>query len=421
MPAKWTFMVYMAGFNDLSPFALADLQEMRKVGSTDDVRVAVFVKRLEERSAHHILIGKDGRGETPKPLGNVDSGTPQTLLHFVRWAAKAAPAERYALVVWNHGSGWEPREIDELYSQVRAERGLGDDAVASPREIDLRASQGIGRSLFKQSVAEVLALPSLDDRAIASDDGSGHSLDTIELARVLAKAHEELGGPLELLGMDACLMSNLEVAYEAEAHVRNVVASEELEPGDGWPYTAILRDLTKNPDMTGAELGEVVVKRYVESYRNRRDQWPVTQCAVSAKGIGPFVDAVDALARALKAYLRESGYQKVQQAQMRSTYFQGQLADLRTFCRELRSAVDRGQLFEAAGAVVDRLEPDGYVLREGHLGPSVESVGGVTVYFPVPVPRGSNMGVSPFYKDLRFAKKGWDEFLRGYARALRGE
>jgi hypothetical protein len=30
--AKWTLIVYMAGFNNLSPFAQADLEEMRRVG-----------------------------------------------------------------------------------------------------------------------------------------------------------------------------------------------------------------------------------------------------------------------------------------------------------------------------------------------------------------------------------------------------
>ena len=45
MSASWTFMVYLAGFNNLADFALTDLDEMRAVGSSDDVRIAAFVKR----------------------------------------------------------------------------------------------------------------------------------------------------------------------------------------------------------------------------------------------------------------------------------------------------------------------------------------------------------------------------------------
>ena len=47
MPAKWTFMVYVAGYNNLSSFAAKDLDEMRKVGSSDELKIAAFVKRLE--------------------------------------------------------------------------------------------------------------------------------------------------------------------------------------------------------------------------------------------------------------------------------------------------------------------------------------------------------------------------------------
>lgn len=419
MPAKWTFMVYMAGFNNLSEFATKDLQEMRRVGSTDDVNIVVFIKRLRQKSAHHILVRKNGKDETRERVGNADSGNPQTLLDFIRWAAKTAPAERYALTVWNHGSGWAPDDLDQLYAEVRAERG---ESGLTERELGVRSNQRIARTLFSTSVMEVLALPSARERAIASDDGTGHSLDTIELNRVLKRAHEDvLDRRLDLLGMDACLMSNLEVAYETEKHVGTVVGSEELEPGDGWPYTAILEDLVANADMDGAALGSTIVDRYIESYRSRPEQWPVTQCAVRANAAGEFVQAFDGLAKALRSHLRSEGAAKIARAQQRSTYFQGELIDVRTLCRELRAAIPGSEVHGAAGAVLDVLKPNGYVIDEGHLGPSVEGCGGVTVYFPYPIPGAPEGNVSPFYKDLRFARSGWDEFLRHYARALRGD
>jgi Clostripain family len=418
MAAKWTLMVYMAGFNNLSEFATKDLAEMRRIGSTDDVKVVVFIKRLGQRSVHHIVVEKDGKGEEREQVGRVDSGNPQTMLDFVRWATERAAAERYGLVVWNHGSGFAPDDLQQLYSEVRVDRG---DTGVTPRELSLRSNQQIARSLFSTTVEEVLALESVEDRAIASDDGTGHSLDTIELNRVVKRAHEKvLDGPLELLGMDACLMSNLEVSYECEPHVAAVVGSEELEPGDGWPYSQILKDLTENADMSGAELGQAVVNRYVESYRNRRNQWPVTQCAVNSSGIDGFVDALDELGRELRSHIAKDGAGRVQRAQMRSTYFMGELVDVRTLCRELRAAIPTGKVNQAAGKVVEALKPNGYVVDEGHLGPTVEGCGGVTVYFPYPA-YGSEGGVSPYYKDLRFAKRGWDDFLRSYMRALRGD
>ncbi len=284
MSAKWTFMVYVAGYNSLSSFAGKDLAEMRKVGSSDGLKVAVFVKRLEQQAAHRIIVGKDGKAEERENLGkNVDSGSPQTLLDFIRWAKLKAPAERYALIIWNHGSGWDPLDFDELYEHVKA-------VGVTPRELSVRATSQLGRSLFRPTLETALSKPNAGARAIASDDGTGHSLDTLELGEVLAKAHKELGRPLDLLGMDACLMSCLEVAYQSEKDVRAVVSSEELEPGDGWPYDKILADLRSNPSMDGAALGRVVVKRYIESYKAREELWPVTMCAIHSAGIEPFAD-----------------------------------------------------------------------------------------------------------------------------------
>jgi hypothetical protein len=52
---SWTFMVYMAGDNNLDPDGVRDLKEMKKVGSTNDVNVIVqYPTRLVPytRSAH---------------------------------------------------------------------------------------------------------------------------------------------------------------------------------------------------------------------------------------------------------------------------------------------------------------------------------------------------------------------------------
>jgi Clostripain family len=411
MPAKWTFMVYMAGFNNLSDFATKDLREMRKVGSSDDVKLAVFVKRQNGRGAQHLIVAKRPADDVRKNLGNADSGNPQTMLDFIRWAKQKAPAERYALVVWNHGSGWQPDDLEDLYEQVRGSR----DAAVTPRELALRSSQKIARSVFGTSVQQVLTLDDRELRGIASDDGTGHSLDTIELDRVLAKGREAIGKPFDLLGMDACLMSTLEVAYQARANVRGVVGSEELEPGDGWPYTAILKDLAARPDMDGARLGGVVVRRYIQSYANRRRMWPVTQCAIATEGVKPFSTALDELAGALTKHMRQSGVRHVQAAHLRTAGFLGDLFDLRDFAMELRRRRVGTEVKQAAAKLVDSLAPNGYVLAEGHRGESVKQCGGVTAYMPYP-----GLGISPYYKDLRFAKQHrWDNFLRNYHRAAR--
>ncbi|HYP47542.1 MAG TPA: clostripain-related cysteine peptidase [Thermoleophilaceae bacterium] len=412
MPGKWTLMVYMAGYNNLSPFALKDLEELREVGSTEDVQVAAFVKRQETGKTERMIVRKRGEGEQVDDLGDADSGRAQTLLDFIRWAASNVPADRYGLVVWNHGSGWQPDELDALYEEVRS-RGARDGVT--PRELGLRSSQKIGRSLFKESLARVLELPSVSERSIASDDGSGHSLDTIELKNVLEAATKELGGPFELLGMDACLMSNLEVAYEASDHVRYVVGSEDLEPGDGWPYAKILQALVDAPEMSGADLGRTIVEEYIASYASGSDT--VTQCAVDVAAMPTFTEPFEALAAALTERATDKDdHAEIMRAQAASAGFQGDLIDVRSFCDNLLAGAVAEPVKQRAKGVLDALEPVGYVVAEGHRGATVEGCGGVTVYFPSPFD-----SVSEFYTDLSFAKKlGWDDFLAEYKRALRG-
>src|SRR6478752_4808605 len=413
MSAKWTFMVYVAGYNSLSSFAAKDLAEMRKVGSSDGLKVAVFVKRLEQQAAHRIIVGKDGKAEERENLGrDVDSGSPQTLLDFIRWAKAKAPADRYALIIWNHGSGWDPLDFDELYEHVKA-------VGVTPRELNVRAASQLGRSLFRPTLETALSKPDAGARAIASDDGTGHSLDTLELGEVLAKAHTLLGRPLDLLGMDACLMSCLEVAYQSEKDVRAVVSSEELEPGDGWPYDKILGDLRSNPSMDGAALGRVVVKRYVESYKNHSEMWPVTMCAIHSAGIEPFAATLDAFTMALRRAIKDDDVDatRLLRAHSRSTRFDGDLVDLKTLCEQVRSQPFESAVKTAAKKVLDALKPGGdFVVANANLGKSVEHCGGVTAYMPAPTDE-----ISPYYKDLRFAERhGWDEFLRSYRRAVRG-
>jgi hypothetical protein len=413
MSAKWTFMVYVAGYNNLSAFAGKDLAEMRKVGSSDEMKVAVFLKRLEQQAAHRLIVGKNGQNEYRENLGgNVDSGSPQTLLDFIRWAHAKAPAERYALIIWNHGSGWDPLDFDELYTHVKG-------AGVTPRELGTRANSELGRSIFTPTLEKALTLPTLGARAIASDDGTGHSLDTLELGRVLAKTRKLLGKPLDLLGMDACLMSCLEVAFQSAGDVRAIVSSEELEPGDGWPYHAILADLRKKPAMDGAALGTTVVKRYIESYEDLEYQWPVTMCAVRSAGVEGFADTLDTFTMALRRAIRDDDVDaaRLLRAHTRSVRFDGDLVDLKTFCEQVRKQPFAASVKTPAKKVLDALKPGGeLVIANSTLGPKVERCGGVTAYMPAPTDE-----ISPFYTDLKFAQRhGWDEFLRSYRRAVRG-
>ena len=273
--AKWTFMLYLAGDNNLSDAGDADLAEIRAIGSTRDVNIVAQFDNAGSAGTRRFLIQKDGLNEAVDDRGETNSGSPEMLTDFVNWATVSYPAHRYALVLWNHGSGWEPSEVDRIARSV----GSRD---YNARELNERSSSKLGRVLFRTTLEKVFKIDTPNERAICSDDGSGHSLDTVEFGNVLNQVVGRLDGPIDVLGMDACLMSNFEVAYQARRYAKFVVASEEVEPNQGWPYTPILDWLTKNPDASSADFAAGIVREYVASYERMKYRGPVTQSALNS-------------------------------------------------------------------------------------------------------------------------------------------
>ena len=423
--AEWNVMVYMAGNNNLSDAAGRDLEEMRAVAAYNGVRVTAFVKRQDVRGrAERREIHAGGMPDVIEHLQPpVDSGHPQTMVDFVRWAGRHAPAKRYALVIWNHGGGWTPDDLDQLYTHIKGHRSRHDaeekvSRAQASREAAyselarLTEAPQVRKSIFTTSLGEIMRLPDSHQRAIASDDGTLHSLDTLELASVLRQIHTDLGKPLDLLGMDACLMSSLEVCYEIREHVGTVVGSEELEPNDGWPYAEILTALAANPRMDARELGQIIVDEYIRSYRDTGQT--VTQCAVDATRIEEFMREFQTLAESLRHQVR-ANRSVVDSVQSVATRFHADrsLVDLRTLCLAL--VVDTRTdptLQSVADKILALHSPGGFVIHEDRQGEKVAECGGLSAYFPM------ERTISPYYRDLQIARDTeWDAFLSEYGDA----
>ena len=92
----------------------------------------------------------------------------------------------------------------------------------------------------------------------------GNQLFTNELDAALATIRQQTGlAKLELVGLDACLMGQLEVYSMLAKHANYAVASEETEPGLGWAYSGFLSELAAKPTMDGAALGKLIVDSYI--------------------------------------------------------------------------------------------------------------------------------------------------------------
>lgn len=225
----WTMLVFINGHNNLDDFGAMNINQMEKVGSTDHLNVVVQWASLAASSTKRLLINKDNdenRVTSPvvQELAPVDMGDKKSLLEFIRWGAATYPADHYMVVVWNHGSGWHLKM----------------------------------RSGFQT-------------RDISYDEKSGHHITTEELAVVMQQASQELGQKIDIYGSDACLMSMVEVAYEMYGAVNTFVGSEQVEPGDGWPYDRFLSKWTANPSADSNTVGKYLTEAYKDYYSDQQN------------------------------------------------------------------------------------------------------------------------------------------------------
>jgi hypothetical protein len=145
----------------------------------------------------------------------------------------------------------------------------------------------------------------------------------------------------------------------------------------------------------------------------------VTQCAVDTRQIAAFTLALGSFQEALIDQLSVA-WPRVQQAHARASRFMFDLVDLRSFCKQLAATDVSDKMKDGCQTLLSTLEPGGapyvdYIVAEGHLGPTVEDCGGISVYLPSPLGE-----ISRYYDDLAFAKDlGWDDFLRAYRQAVR--
>jgi hypothetical protein len=231
----WTIMLYQdADDKILEKDIFVDFNEAERIGSSDRVRIVSQLDRFagafqgDENwtGARRYYVTQDNdlsriSSQVVQELGEVDMANGQSLVDFVQWAATNFPADHYVLILSDHGMGWP---------------GGWSDPDPGGRDS--------GRSPLASRLGANIYLNELDDALGQSRQAAG-----IE--------------KFEIVGMDACLMAQLEIMTALQPHARFAVASEETEPSLGWAYASFLGDLLKNPDMDGAQLSQLIVQSYI--------------------------------------------------------------------------------------------------------------------------------------------------------------
>ena len=268
--AEWTFMFYMDSDNDLESAQMNDLVEMMTVGSTANVNIVALVDRnvsgdedagytnvpvggLPNWTNTKLLFVQKGKLQQLADLGELNMGDGANLVSFIEQTAIKFPAKRYAVVFGNHGSAWPGILHDESNN----------------------------------------------------DD----SLTMTELSASLAKATKTVG-KLEVVGFDACLMANYEVARTVAPYAKVLVASEELEPGNGWDYGPLFTRVNASATQDGFAIGKIIVDTY-GAYYGRDDQGnrdaSITLSVTDLSKIEALNTAINDLAVIKQGYMKTGG------------------------------------------------------------------------------------------------------------------
>ncbi len=362
--SSWTVLVYMVADNDLEPFAIADLQEMMRAGSASGFNLIVQADRADGYSSDGVgglpdftgvkrLKVNAGSLEELADLGELDSADPATLASFVTWGLSKYPADRTALVFWDHGGGWHGFGLDEA---------SGNRLMHLP-EIEQGVRQGLAGANAK---------------------------------------------PFALIGFDACLMATWEVALTLAPHAEYLLASEETEPGHGWDWE-VFSIAAGNPSTEPVALARRVIDGFLAQAQAQGTADNVTLSLVDLYRLGSVSTAIGEMTKTFDgtpALVTAFG-----RGQERALKFGDapdpsratNLVDLATLAEE--TSKEASQVSATRGAVLTAIS--GAVVAHVE-GAAKATAKGLAVYFP------PSAAVYDSGYDALPAAASWRSFLHAY-------
>ncbi|TFF88012.1 MAG: hypothetical protein EU549_03780 [Promethearchaeota archaeon] len=221
---KWTIMVYLDGDNNVEDIAFDEMRALEQIGSTPNVHICVLYDRAHygegekynwSNTRYFPYIIKDNDWYTSSwyiDMGELNMGDPATLEMFINMAKTQYPAERYGLVLFDHGA----HEI------------FGDN---------------LGGMCWDES----------------------NSYDFLRIDEIVGVLE---ANPVDILIMEACTMASATYYAELRDCCDVYVASENTMWGDNLPMHEVLKGLNANPLMNTEELGALCVEKYEEKYEN---------------------------------------------------------------------------------------------------------------------------------------------------------
>ena len=238
--------------------------------------------------------------------------------------------------------------------------------------------------------SELLLDESLPTKANGSDR---NYLTPKNLRQALKNAQLKLQGKnVDIIGIDACSMSQIEMASELQDCGNFMIASQEDVPDASFPYETLLFLLkVHNPeDVEG--ISAAIPSLYKQAYQDYvvapdTGMNEITLTSVSLKNVSTVTDPLKKLATALRSSALDAELRKaVVKARQATRHFAlGLFVDLFDFCMQLRRLIADCELQSACKSVCDAIEArtEGSCVIENQTGDDPEKRShGLSIYFP---------------------------------------
>ena len=210
-------MLYISAYG-LESSACTEVQDLVQGNFSDDFNVCVWAggsndwkgaPGFENGQLNQMVIG-NGTFADVHAAGKISVGRPETLTDFIVSSVRDYPAERYFLMLYDHGAG------------------------------------PAGGLLY--------------DRIFRNDH-----LGMSDLHSALIQAQQQLGDfHIDLLSIHACLMGTVELLAACQGVADYVICSEELVLSDSLRNSFLLSELRENPDISNENLARLWLDAYQE-------------------------------------------------------------------------------------------------------------------------------------------------------------
>ncbi len=256
--ASVTILAYICG-TDLESEegeATGDIQEMISsgAGSSDAVRVLIATGGssrwqnsfgISSRSVQYYEV-KNNTLSLLQDSGRGNMGDTATLSNFLRFAVSAAPADRYILILWDHGGG-------PVYG-VCNDENYQDDSL-SLSELRNGLKNGLG------------------------------------------------GTQLDIIAFDCCLMNCIDLCYDMVGIADYSVVSQELVSGTGLNYDEWMQPIVANPSISTEQIAMNMADTYIRENSRGRYAETSTMSVVASDKMPAVMDAANNFSSALTAQI----------------------------------------------------------------------------------------------------------------------